>query len=124
MYRAKGLVEIKPVGEVECCAGVGAMSDSGQYGLARICAGIVGHANLALGDCVAGVLEAQIAAGDGRFRGVRHGAAWDDDPITGNGHVATCPGLHRDAGFRAGLECLTALGLRSTPESSIIRSPR
>lgn len=106
MYRAKGLVEMKPVGEVEFCAG------------------IVGHANLALGDRVAGVLEAQIAAGDGRFRGVRHGAAWDEDAIIGNSHVATGPGLHRDAGFRAGLEFLTALGLRSTPGSSVIRSPR
>ena len=111
MYRAKGPVEMKPVGEVEFCAGVGAMSDSGQYGPARICAGIVGHADLALGDRVAAVLEAQIAAGGGRFRGVRHGAAWDDDPIIGNSHVASGPGLHRDAGFRAGLKRLTALGL-------------
>jgi L-fuconolactonase len=111
MYRAKGPEEMKPVGEVEFCAGVGAMSDSGQYGPARICAGIVGHADLALGDRVAAVLEAQIAAGGGRFRGVRHGAAWDDDPIIGNSHVASGPGLHRNAGFRAGLKRLTALGL-------------
>jgi predicted TIM-barrel fold metal-dependent hydrolase len=111
MYRARGPQEMKPVGEVEFCAGVGAMSDSGQYGPSRICAGIVGHADLALGDRVAAVLEAQIAAGGGRFRGVRHGAAWDDDPIIGNSHVASGPGLHRDAGFRTGLKRLTALGL-------------
>ena len=111
MYRATGPAEMKPVGEVEFCAGVGAMSDSGRYGPSRVCAGIVGHADLALGDRVAPVLEAQIAAGGGRFRGVRHGAAWDDDPVIGNSHVVSGPGLHRDAGFRAGLRRLTALGL-------------
>jgi len=111
MYRAKGPQEMKPVGEVEFCAGVAAMSDSGQYGPARICAGIVGHADLTLGDRVTAVLEAEIAAGGGRFRGVRHGAAWDDDPIIGNSHVAAGPGLHRRADFRAGLGRLAALGL-------------
>ena len=111
MYRSRGPDEMKPVGEVEFCAGVGAMSDSGRYGPARICAGIVGHADLALGDRVAPVLEAQIAAGGGCFRGVRHGGAWDDDPIIGNSHVAAGPGLHRDAGFRTGLKRLAALGL-------------
>ena len=45
-----------------------AMSASGCYGKGRLCAGIVGHADLRLGDGVARVLEAQIAAGDGRFR--------------------------------------------------------
>ena len=52
MYRAAGPVEMRPVGEVEFCAGVAAMSDSGQYGPTRICAGIVGFADLTLGDRV------------------------------------------------------------------------
>jgi len=56
MYRAQGPVEMKPVGEVEFAAGVGAMSDSGNYGPTRVCAGIVGHADLTLGDRVAPVL--------------------------------------------------------------------
>ena len=42
MYRGRGPMEMRPVGEVEFCAGVAAMSDSGQYGPTRICAGIVG----------------------------------------------------------------------------------
>ena len=86
MYRARGLEEMKPVGEVEFVAGVAAMSDSGTYGPARICRGIVGFADLALGDRVAAVLEAQIAAGGGRFRGIRYSAGWDADPIIGNSH--------------------------------------
>jgi hypothetical protein len=48
------------------------MTASGQYGKSRLCAGIVGHADLRLGDGVARVLEAEVAAGDGRFRGIRH----------------------------------------------------
>lgn len=111
MYRAKGPVEMKPVGEVEFAAGVGAMSDSGTYGATRVCAGIVGHADLTLGDRVTPVLEAQIAAGGGRFRGVRFGAAWDADPIIGSSHVAKDPHLQRDAAFRQGVKRLAALGL-------------
>ena len=97
----RGPVEMKPVGEVEFCAGVAAMSDSGSYGPTRVCAGIVGHADLALGDRVAPVLEAEIAAGGGRFRASAIGAAWDDDPVIGNSHVARGPGVHRSGRISA-----------------------
>ena len=49
-----------------------------RYGAARTCAGIVGHADLTLGDRVQPVLEALIASGNGRLRGIHHGAHWDD----------------------------------------------
>jgi predicted TIM-barrel fold metal-dependent hydrolase len=111
MYRARGPAEMRPVGEVEFCAGVAAMSDSGRYGPTRICAGIVGFADLTLGDRVTPVLEAEIAAGGGRFRGIRHGAAWDADPIIGNSPVSGGPGLYQRSDFRAGLARLAALGL-------------
>jgi len=109
MYRASGPVEMRPVGETEFAAGIAAMSESGGYGPTRVAAGIVGFADLTLGDAVAPVLEAQIRAGGGRFRGVRHSAAWDADPIIGNGHPA--PHLLQRPDFRAGLAQLTALGL-------------
>src|SRR5260221_1236062 len=83
MYRAAGPVEMRPVGEVEFCAGVAAMSDSGKYGPTRLCAGIVGFADLTLGDRATPVLEAQMAAGRGRFRGVTFWSASDGKPITG-----------------------------------------
>ena len=111
MYRAKGPVEMRPVGEVEFCAGVAAMSDSGKYGPTQICAGIVGFADLTLGDRVVPVLEAEIAAGGGRFRGVRFGAAFDADPIIGNSPVVSGPGLYARSDFRAGMAQLAALGL-------------
>ena len=77
MYRADGPTDMKPVGEVEFVNGVAAMSASGGYGKPRLCAGIVGHADLLLGDKVKPVLEALIAAGNGRFRGIRFSTPWD-----------------------------------------------
>jgi predicted TIM-barrel fold metal-dependent hydrolase len=111
MYRAAGPVEMRPVGETEFVAGIAAMSDSGLYGPTRIAAGIVGFADLALGDRVAPVLEAHIRAGGGRFRGVRHSAAWDASEIIGNSAVATGPHDMQRPQFRAGLARLTGLGL-------------
>src|SRR3954463_4327398 len=109
MYRADGPEEMRPVGETEFVGGIAAMSDSGAYGPTRVAAGIVGFADLTLGDRVEPILEAHIRAGGGRFRGVRHSAAWDADPVIGNGHPA--PHLLQRADFRAGLERLTPLGL-------------
>lgn len=78
MYRADGPEELKVVGETEFIQGVAAKSASGGYGEMRVATGIVGSANLRLGDRVAAVLEAQIAASPQRFRGIRHRAAWGD----------------------------------------------
>jgi predicted TIM-barrel fold metal-dependent hydrolase len=80
MYKADGPEALRPVGETEFVNGVAAMSASGLYGKVRIAAGIVGTADLRLGDAVGAVLDAQIAAGGGRFRGIRHSAARDPDP--------------------------------------------
>jgi L-fuconolactonase len=88
------------------------MSASGGYGRAALCAGIVGHANLLLGDAARPVLEAEIAAGNGRFRGIRHSASYDEDSnvlgMMANRHP---PGLYRDATFREGFKHLHKLGL-------------
>src|SRR3979411_796402 len=80
MYRATGPEAFRPVGEVEFANGVAAMSASGGYGKAAICAGIVSHVNLLLGEGARPVLEAEIAAGNGRFRGIRHSSPWVLDP--------------------------------------------
>ena len=109
MYRSGGPEELRPVGETEFVAGIAAMSDSGGYGPARVAAGIVGYADLTLGERVETVLEAQMRAGGGRFRGVRHSGNWDADPVIGNG--APGPGIYGRADFRAGLARLSSLGL-------------
>ena len=111
MYRATGPVEMRPVGQTEFVAGIAAMSDSGRYGPARVAAGIVGFADLTLGDKVEPVLEANMRASGGRFRGVRHSAAWDASDVIGNSRTAGGPHLFQQAGFRAGFARLTALGL-------------
>ena len=111
MYRADGPPEMRPVGETEFVAGIAAMSASGNYGKTRVAAGIVGAADLTLGDRVEPVLLAQLRAGGGRFRGVRHSAGWDADPVIGNSRPDMQPHLYQRADFRAGLACLSALGL-------------
>src|ERR671923_1660465 len=77
MFKADGPEALRPVGETEFVDGIAAMSASGIYGPARVAAGIVGTADLRLGDAVAQVLDAHLAAGGGRFRGIRQMAAWD-----------------------------------------------
>src|SRR3954453_15082549 len=77
MYRAGGPEPLRAVGEVEFANGAAAMSASGGYGPAAICAGIVGHANLLLGEGARAVLEAEIAAGRGRVRGLTDRSPWD-----------------------------------------------
>ena len=64
MYRARGPEELRPVGQTEFVAGQAAMSESGLYGPTRVAAGIVGFADLTLGDRVEPVLEEHIRAGD------------------------------------------------------------
>src|SRR6476469_4305719 len=111
MYRATGPEAFRPVGEVEFANGVAAMSASGGYGRAAICAGIVSHANLLLGEAARPGLEAQIVAGGGRFRGIRHSSAWDADPEVAGIYATRPKGLLLDPTFRKGFACLAPLGL-------------
>src|ERR1700687_1201338 len=111
MYRAGGPEAFRSVGEVEFANGAAAMSASGGYGPAAICAGIVGHVSLLLGEGARPVLEAEIAAGQGRFRGIRHSSAWDADPDVGHMYATRPKGLLLDPTFRKGFACLAPLGL-------------
>jgi len=111
MYRAHGPEHLRPVGETEFVNGIAAMSASGQYGPARVAAGIVGFADCNLGDRVAGVLEAHIAAGGGRFRGIRHAGSWDASPDVRNSHCNPFEHMFLDKTFREGFARLAPLGL-------------
>jgi predicted TIM-barrel fold metal-dependent hydrolase len=111
MYRAHGPEAFRPVGEVEFANGVAAMSASGGYGKGLLCAGIVSHVNMMLGDGARPVLEAEIAAGNGRFRGIRHSSAWDADASVAGAYATRPKGLLLDATFRKGFACLAPLGL-------------
>jgi predicted TIM-barrel fold metal-dependent hydrolase len=112
MYRKEGPAEMAPVGEVEFVNGISAMSASGGYGPCRVAEAIIGHADLTLGARVREVLEAQIRVGGGRFRGIRHGLAWDGNPAVGNFAARQVPPhLAADAKFREGFAQLARLGL-------------
>jgi L-fuconolactonase len=111
MQRETGPVEMRPVGETEFVNGVAAMSASGIYGKTKVCAGIVGHADLTLGGRVEPVLAAHVRAGGDRFRGVRHITAWDADVSVRNPAYSPPPGLLADEGFREGFAVLGRLGL-------------
>ncbi len=111
MYRAEGPEALRPVGEVEFVNGAAAMSASGIYGPARLCAGIVGHADLRLGAAVLDVLEALVRAGGYRFRGIRHSTPWDADPSITPPSSPTPRGLLADGRFREGFARLAPLGL-------------
>jgi L-fuconolactonase len=111
MYRADGPEAFRPVGETEYINGAAAMSASGMFGDVRLCAGIVGYADLRLGDAIAPVLEAHIRAGGGRFKGIRQQA--QQDPHIGHLSKAAPPrDLLLDPDFRRGLAHLAPLGLR------------
>jgi predicted TIM-barrel fold metal-dependent hydrolase len=57
---------------------------------------------LRLGRAVADVLDAHIAAGGGRFRGIRRAAAWDADARVPSHRTNPGPGLFLRDDFRAG----------------------
>ncbi len=111
MYRAAGPEAFRPVGETEFVNGAAAMSASGCYGPALCCAGIVGFADLSAGAGVEAVLEAHLAAGGGRFRGIRHSNAFDPSDAIRRSHTDPPPHLLRETGFREGFARLHALGL-------------
>jgi len=111
MYKAAGPEARRPLGETEYVTGVAVMADSGRYGPTRICAGIVGHADLTLGARIADVLEAHIVAGGGRFRGIRHISVYDASPaIRCTMHLPPA-GLLGQSSFREGFARLAPLGL-------------
>jgi predicted TIM-barrel fold metal-dependent hydrolase len=112
MYRADGPVALRPIGETEFVNGVAAMSASGVYGDVRACAGIVGHVDLTLGEAtVSEVLQAQILAGNGRFRGIRHGVTWDIGNAARFGRRQVPRHQVLDPAFQQGFARLEPMGL-------------
>jgi predicted TIM-barrel fold metal-dependent hydrolase len=100
-----------PAGEVEFANGVAAMAASGAYGSTLVCAGIVSSADISVGAEVARVLDAQIAAGGGRFRGIRVTTKWDADDELNTGRYIVPRDLMQDSDFRAGFATLAPRGL-------------
>ena len=109
-YRTAGPEALRCVGETERIeeAANAAQRNDDKF---KLCAGIVGFADLTLGRRVGEVLDAHRKAAPVRFRGVRHGVA--RDPHFPNGIVLrpAPPNMLADPEFRAGLTMLAEYGL-------------
>ncbi len=91
--------EMKPIGETEFLERMARRAASDGAIKTRVAAAIVGFADLTLGDEVAPVLEAHVAASPSRFRGIRHSTTWDGSGALRN---EAAPGLLGDDKFRGG----------------------
>ncbi len=106
-YRETGPEHLRPVGETEYVVAQTAKLGKDGGGVA---AGIVGYADLRLGEAVDEVLEAHLQAGQGRFRGIRQSGARHE--AFRHGVLARPPqGLYGDAAFRKGYARLARHGL-------------
>ena len=102
MYKTSGPEAMRVVGETEFVNGIAAMSASGLYDPCRIAAGIVGSVDLDMGAAAGAVLDAHMAAGGGRFRGIRCQGNWDASDGINGGRNVTGPDRFSRSDFRAG----------------------
>jgi L-fuconolactonase len=121
-YLEDGPEHLRPVGETAFVASVADKAEQGAYEGRRLCAGIVGYADLAIGDRVAEVLDAHVEAAGGRIKGIRRGVYWDSDPAVYD-HVSVRPprGLMLDAEFQRGF---AQLGPRELSFDAVLFHPQ
>jgi len=106
-YRKSGTDELKPVGETEFLESVALQARSDPMITTRIAAGIVGFADLSLGDGASAVLAAHLSLSD-RFRGIRYSTTWDGSGALRN---ETPSGMLLDRRFRQGFGWLEKFNL-------------
>lgn len=110
-FKPDGPEAFRCVGETEFVSEIAEQSATSAHGPIKIAAGIIGTCDLRIGDEAADVLDAQIEAGNGRFRGIRLGALWHRMPNVRN-HRINPPEhmlLHDD--FRSGFRHLASRNL-------------
>lgn len=103
-YRTGGPDSMRPLGETERVLQMAAEAER-RGTRARVCAGIVGYADLTLGATAEPVLAAQVTAGAGRLKGIRNITARDPHFIAS---ISTPPafGMMGTDAFRAGFALL------------------
>jgi predicted TIM-barrel fold metal-dependent hydrolase len=107
-YHGDGPEPLRPVGETESLV---AISRALPPGSPRLALGMVGFADLRLGAAVGEVLDAHIAAGEGRFSGIRQITPWDADGSLTPEFLHGPPRQLEDPAFRDGFAELAARGL-------------
>jgi len=108
-YFESGSEAMKPVGETKFVNEV-AEEAKEDRSKAQI-EGIVGHADMMLGNSAREVLEAHLEQGKGKFKGIRHGASWDQSDEIRNSHSHPIQHIYLDGQFQKGVEQLDALNL-------------
>ena len=109
-YYKEGLEYLQPLGETEFVTKIAEQSDQGGSNQAKI-AGIVAHADLMRGEAVEEVLQAHDVAARGRFRGIRHYGARDENKDALSIPAYAMKGLYAHQAFRQGMRVLGRLGL-------------
>ena len=108
-YRTEGPTALAPLGEVEF---VVKQERELHAILGRpLITGIIGFADLRLGNAVEKVLSAHIEIAGERFSGIRHATAWDRNPDIVNHQLDPPSGLLRDPNFIEGAKILGRLDL-------------
>lgn len=108
-YRQDGPEHLRPVGETEFMARIARASRG--HGRAEI-SGIVAYTDLAQDSGrVRTVCDAHRDAGDGLFRGIRHGGAYEPGRTSLWGDPATQPELYSRGDFRKSVALLGEMGL-------------
>lgn len=103
MYRETGREELRAVGETDFLESVAKRIAADPGSATAVASAIVGFADLTLGDGVAAVLEAHLAASPSRFRGIRHSTTWDASRAL---RSEAPPGLMAASSFRRGIGAL------------------
>ncbi len=109
-YRSEGPEHLRPVGETEAVERI-ASQIARDPSAPRVCAAIVGHADLTRGAAVDEVLDAHLRQSPARFRGIRQTASADADPAYARVGARPPLGLLRQAEFREGFARLAPRGL-------------
>jgi len=110
-WRKTGPEAMRPVGEVELITGLTRAPVAAPHGACQVAAAIVANADLTLGEGVAEVIAAELEAGEGRLRGLRHRTATVDGTV--GRFIKDRPRSHllAEAAFRRGFAQLDRFGL-------------
>ena len=106
-YDLVSSAQLAPVGETRFVTG---QASHATHGTNSKIAAIVGHADLTLGPGLTEVLAAHEQAGNGLFRGVRHGTNWSSHSEVKNGHHGPTEHLLLNPNFQQGVSTLASMG--------------
>ncbi len=107
-YRTDGPEELRSLGEVEFVAQQAELS---RVAVGSEIRGIISHVDCTVGGEIDRILDQHVEVGDGRFRGVRHSAAWDPSPRIKRSHSGAKEGLLRQNNVRIAVDRMGRRGL-------------